>query len=169
MIMILGLSASTFTTLHVIISLIGIAAGLVVLYGMLNATPLPGWTAVFLAATVLTSVTGFFFPAAHILPSHIVGIISLAVLALALAALYLFHLHGAWRWIYVVSAMVALYFNCFVGVVQAFQKIPALHALAPTQSEPPFATAQLAVLAIFIVLGFLAVKRFHPAAGMTIG
>jgi hypothetical protein len=162
--MILGLSTSTFTTLHVIVSLIGIAAGLIVLYGMLNAKPLPGWTAIFLAATVLTSVTGFFFPAAQVLPSHIVGIISLVVLALALAALYLFHLHGAWRWIYVVSAMVALYFNCFVGVVQAFLKIPALHALAPTQSELPFAIAQLIVLALFIVLGFLAVKRFHPAA-----
>jgi hypothetical protein len=161
--MILGMSASTFTNLHVIISLIGIAAGLVVLYGMLEAKRMPGWTGVFLTATILTSVTGFFFPAAQLLPSHVVGIISLVVLAIALAALYLYHLAGAWRWIYVVCAVVALYFNCFVGVVQAFQKIPAVHALAPTQAEPPFLIAQLVVLAIFIVLGFLAVKRFHPA------
>jgi len=161
--MILGMSASTFTNLHVVISLVGIAAGLIVLYGMLEAKRLPGWTGLFLTATILTSVTGFFFPAEHLLPSHVVGILSLAVLALALAALYLYHLGGAWRWIYVVCALVALYFNCFVGVVQAFQKIPAVHALAPTQAEPPFLIAQLVVLAIFVVLGFLAVKRFHPA------
>jgi hypothetical protein len=160
--MILGMSASTFTNLHVIISLVGIAAGLVVLFGLLNAKVLPGWTGLFLTATILTSVTGFFFPAAHLLPSHVVGIISLVVLAIALMALYLYRLAGAWRWIYVVCAVVALYFNCFVGVVQAFQKIPAVHALAPTQAEPPFLIAQLVVLAIFIVEGFLAVKKFHP-------
>jgi hypothetical protein len=162
--MILGMSASTFTNLHVVISLIGIASGLVVLFGLLNAKALPGWTGLFLAATILTSVTGFFFPAAQLLPSHVVGIISLVVLAIALAALYLYRLRGAWRWVYVMSATVALYLNCFVGVVQAFQKIPAVHALAPTQAEPPFLIAQIVVLAIFIVLGFLAVKRFHPAS-----
>jgi hypothetical protein len=161
--MILGMSASTFTNLHVVISLIGIASGLVVLFGILNAKALPGWTGLFLAATILTSVTGFFFPAEHLLPSHVVAIISLAVLALALVALYLYRLAGAWRWVYVVTATVALYFNCFVGVAQAFQKIPAVHALAPTQAEPPFLIAQIALLAIFVVLGFLAVKRFHPA------
>jgi hypothetical protein len=147
---------------HVIVSLIGIVSGIVVLVGMLGARRMPGLTAVFLAATVLTSVTGFFLPAEHLLPSHVVGIISLVVLAIALVALYLRHLAGAWRWIYVVTAVVALYFNCFVGVAQAFQKIAALHALAPTQSEPPFMIAQLVLLAIFIVLGFLAVKKFHP-------
>jgi hypothetical protein len=161
--MILGMSAATFTNLHVVISLIGIACGLVVLFGMLNAKALPGWTGLFLAATILTSVTGFFFPAAHLLPSHVVGIISLVVLAVALVALYLYRLRGAWRWVYVVTATVALYFNCFVGVAQAFQKIPAVHALAPTQAEPPFMIAQIVLLAIFVVLGFLAVKRFHPA------
>jgi hypothetical protein len=147
---------------HVIVSLIGIVSGIVVLVGMLSAQRMAGLTAVFLATTVLTSVTGFFLPAEHLLPSHVVGIISLVVLAIALVALYLRHLAGAWRWIYVVTAVIALYFNCFVGVAQAFQKIAALHALAPTQSEPPFMIAQLIVLAIFIVLGFLAVKRFHP-------
>ncbi|HEV3184856.1 MAG TPA: hypothetical protein VGZ49_08235 [Xanthobacteraceae bacterium] len=147
---------------HVIVSLIGIVSGIVVLVGMLSAQRMAGLTAVFLATTALTSVTGFFLPAEHLLPSHVVGIISLVVLAIALVALYLRHLAGAWRWIYVVTAVIALYFNCFVGVAQAFQKIAALHALAPTQSEPPFMIAQLIVLAIFIVLGFLAVKRFHP-------
>jgi hypothetical protein len=147
---------------HVIVSLIGIVSGIVVLVGMLSAQRMAGLTAVFLATTVLTSVTGFFLPAEHLLPSHVVGILSLVVLAIALTALYLRRLAGAWRWIYVVTAVIALYFNCFVGVAQAFQKIAALHALAPTQSEPPFMIAQLIVLAIFIVLGFLAVKRFHP-------
>jgi hypothetical protein len=147
---------------HVVVSLIGIVTGIVVLFAMLGASRQPALTAVFLAATVLTSVTGFFLPAEHLMPSHVVGIISLVVLAIAIIALYLYRLAGAWRWIYVVTAVAALYFNCFVGVAQAFQKIPALHALAPTQSEPPFMIAELVVLVIFIVLGFLAVKRFHP-------
>jgi hypothetical protein len=147
---------------HVIVSLIGIVSGIVVLVGMLSAQRMAGLTAVFLATTALTSVTGFFLPTEHLLPSHVVGIISLVVLAIALVALYLRRLAGAWRWIYVVTAVIALYFNCFVGVAQAFQKIAALHALAPTQSEPPFMIAQLVLLAVFIVLGFLAVKRFHP-------
>jgi hypothetical protein len=147
---------------HVIVSLIGIVSGLIVLLGMLGARRMAGLTAAFLATTVLTSVTGFFLPAAHLLPSHVVGILSLVVLAIALVALYLRRLAGAWRWIYVVTAVIALYFNCFVGVAQAFQKIAALHALAPTQSEPPFMVAQLIVLAIFIVLGSWAVKKFHP-------
>jgi len=150
-------------TLHVVVSLIGIASGFVVLFGMLGARRLPGWTALFLATTVLTSVTGFLLPAEHFLPSHAVGIISLVVLALALAALYLYRLAGAWRWVYAVTATAALYFNCFVAVAQAFQKIAPLQALAPTQSEPPFLIAEIVVLAIFIVLGYLAVKKFHPA------
>ena len=147
---------------HVIVSLIGIISGIVVLFGMLNARRMPALTALFLATTVLTSVTGFFLPAEHLLPSHVVGIISLVVLAIALGAFYLRGLAGASRWIYVVTATAALYLNCFVGVVQAFGKIAALHALAPTQSEPPFVIAQLVVLAIFIVLGFLAVRKFYP-------
>ncbi len=162
--MILGMSTATFTTLHVILSLIGIVSGIIALFGMLGARRPSGWTALFLATTVLTSVTGFFFPRDHLLPSHIVGIISLVVLAVAMLALYIYHLAGAWRWIYVVSAVAALYFNLFVGVVQAFQKLPFLQPLAPTQSEPPFLVAQLVVLAIVIVLGILAVLRFRPAA-----
>ena len=129
---------------------------------MLGAKRLDGWTALFLATTVLTSVTGFFFPVTGFLPSHAVGILSLVFLAAALFAFYVYHLAGAWRWIYVVGAVVALYFNVFVGVVQAFRKVSFLEPLAPTQSEPPFLVAQLAVMAIFIVLGVLAVRRFHP-------
>lgn len=161
--MVLGMSLATFTLLHVIISLIGIATGLIVLFGMLAGKRLDGWTWLFLATTILTSVTGFFFPFDHLLPSHIVGIISLVVLALAVLARYAFRLSGAWRWIYVVTAVTALYLNCFVGVVQAFLKIPALTPLAPTQSEPPFQIAQGALLVLFIVLGFLATRRFHTA------
>jgi hypothetical protein len=160
--MILGMSADTFTLVHVVLSLVGIGSGLIVLFGMLGANRLDGWTALFLATTVLTSVTGFFFPVTGFLPSHAVGILSLVFLAAALLALYVYRLAGAWRWIYVVGAVVALYFNVFVGVVQAFRKVSFLEPLAPTQSEPPFLVAQLAVMAIFIVLGVLAVRRFHP-------
>jgi hypothetical protein len=160
--MIIGLSVGAFTTLHVIISLIGLAAGVLAAAAML-ADKRPGLeTAVFLCATVLTSATGFLFHSAKIGPPHIVGAISLVVLALACAALYAFHLKGAWRPVYVVTAFLALYLNAFVGVVQAFDKIGALKALAPTGSEPPFLVAQLVVLAAFVALGFLATKRFNP-------
>jgi hypothetical protein len=123
---------------------------------------LDGWTALFLATTVLTSVTGFFFPSDQLKPSHAVGIISLVVLAAALLGLYAYRLAGPWRWIHVAGAVVALYLNVFVGVVQAFQKIPLLTPLAPTQSEPPFLVAQVVVLAIFVALGVLTVRSFHP-------
>ena len=160
--MIIGLSVGAFTTLHVIISLIGLAAGVVAAAAML-ADKKPGIaTAVFLCATVLTSATGFLFHSAKIGPPHIVGAISLVVLAVACAALYGFRLKGVWRPVYVVTALLALYFNTFVGVVQAFDKIAALKALAPTGSEPPFLVAQLAVLAAFVALGVLATKRFRP-------
>jgi len=162
--MILGMSTSTFTLVHVVLSLVGIFAGLVVVFGMFGSKKLDGWTALFLATTVLTSVTGFFFPFDKILPSHIVGIISLVVLALAILALYALHLAGPWRWIYVVSAVLALYLNVFVGVAQAFQKLPFLASLAPTQSEPPFLIAQAVVLVIFVGLGIAAVRAFHPPA-----
>jgi hypothetical protein len=160
--MIIGLSVGAFTTLHVIISLIGLVSGVAVAAAML-ADKRPGlWTAVFLCTTVLTSATGFLFHSAKIGPPHIVGAVSLVVLAVACAALYGFHLKGVWRPVYVVTALLALYFNAFVGVVQAFDKISALKALAPTGSEPPFLVAQLVVLAGFIGLGVLATRRFHP-------
>jgi hypothetical protein len=164
--MMLGLSISAFTQLHVIISLLGIISGAIVLAGLLRSQYLDGWTAVFLVTTVLTSVTGFMFPFNGLLPSHVVGAISLVVLVAAILALYVYRLAGAWRWIYLSGALLALYLNVFVGVVQAFQKLAFLQPLAPTQSEPPFVAAQLAVLALFLWLGFLTVKRFHPQAGM---
>ena len=162
--MIFGMSVATFTIVHVVLSLIGIVSGIVVLFGMLSAKRLDGLTAIFLATTVLTSVTGFLFPSDHILPSHIVGIISLVALALAMLALYVYRLAGSWRWIYVAAAVVALYLNVFVGVVQAFQKLPFLTPLAPTQAEPPFLIAQTVVLVILVVLGGVALRRFHPEA-----
>ncbi len=162
--MILGMSTSTFTSLHVVISLIGIVSGAVVVLGMLANKRLDVWTAVFLATTVLTSVTGFLFHSASFGPAHVVGVISLVVLAVALLALYVNHLAGFWRWAYVVTAVAALYFNVFVGVVQAFQKLAFLQPLAPTQTESPFLIAQGLVLAIFVALGFGAVKRFDPEA-----
>ena len=159
--MTLGLSLSAFTTLHVVISLIGIASGFVVLYGMLGSQRLPGWTALFLATTILTSVTGFLFHSAQFGPPHFVGIISLVLLGFSVAALYAFNLAGPWRWIYAATATLALYLNVFVGVVQSFQKIAFLQPLAPTQSEPPFAVAQGLVLVIFLALTVLASKRLR--------
>jgi magnesium-transporting ATPase (P-type) len=153
------MSTAAFTTLHVIISLIGLGSGIVVVLGMCQGSRLPRWTALFLLTTVLTSATGFLFHSAFG-PPHVIGLISLVILAVASIALYVNHLAGAARWIYIVSAVLALWFNAFVGVVQAFQKLPALHALAPTQKEPPFFAAQLVVLALFAVITAIALKRF---------
>ena len=162
--MILGMSTQTFTVVHTALSLIGIVSGLVVMYGLLGGRRLDRWTAFFLLTTVLTSVTGFLFPFDHLLPSHKVGIISLVVLALAIPARYFFHLAGGWRRTYVLAAVLALYLNVFVLVVQLFLKVPALHAMAPTQQEPPFLIAQLIVLALFIWLAIAAVRRFREGA-----
>jgi hypothetical protein len=154
---------ATFTTVHVVISIVALLSGFIIAAGMLTGKRLPGWTALFLVTTILTSATGFLFPSTQLIPSHILGIISLAVLALAVIALYGFRLGRSWRWIYAITAIAALYFNAFVAVVQAFQKFAALKALAPTQSEPPFVAAQLVVLAGFFVLAFLAIRKFHPS------
>ena len=157
-----GIPTGLLLQIHVFISLIGILSGLVALYGLLTGRPFRGWTALFLAATVLTSVTGLPLPPFGFDPARAVGVTSLVLLAIAIAALYAFRLAGAWRWIYVGSAVAALYLNVFVGVTQAFQKLSFLQPLAPTQSEPPFVVAQLAVLAVFVALGVLATIRFHP-------
>jgi hypothetical protein len=157
--MILGMT--TYTFVHVAISLVGILSGLIVMFGLLAGKRLDGWTALFLVTTAATSLTGFGFPFVKLLPSHIVGVISLVVLAIAILARYAFHLSGAWRAIYVITAMIALYLNVFVLVVQAFLKVPSLHAMAPTGSEPPFLVAQVTVLVLFIVLTVLAVKKFR--------
>ena len=159
--MVFGMSLQTYTLIHVIISLIGIGSGSVVMYGMLTGKRLDGWTAVFLTTTVLTSVTGFGFPFKGVTPAINVGIVSLVVLAIAVVARYARHLAGVWRKTYVVTAALALYLNVFVLVVQSFEKVPALKAAAPTQKEPPFLVAQLAVLALFIVLTVFAAKRFR--------
>ena len=152
-----------YTIIHTLISFVAIFTGLIVLFGMLAGERLDGWTKWFLITTVLTSVTGFFFPFHGFTPAHGVGIMSLLVLAVAIFARYQRQLAGAWRWIYVVTAVIALYLNVFVGVVQAFLKVPALHVMAPTQTEPPFKLTQLVVLALFIVLGIVAAIRFRPA------
>jgi hypothetical protein len=152
-----------YTILHTLISFVAIFTGLIVLFGMLASERLDGWTKWFLITTVLTSVTGFFFPFHGFTPAHGVGIMSLLVLAVAIFARYPRQLAGAWRWIYVVTAVIALYLNVFVGVVQAFLKVPALHVMALTQTEPPFKLTQLVVLALFIVLGIVAAIRFRPA------
>lgn len=149
--------------IHVALSLIGILSGLVVAYGWLTGRPLAGWTALFLVTTALTSITGFPLQPFGLDPARVVGVISLVLLAVAALARYRFDLSGAWRAIYVGTACAALYLNVFVAVVQSFQKLPPIHALAPTQSEPPFLIAQVVVLAAFVVLGVIAALRFHPA------
>jgi len=160
--MIIGMSISAFTTFHVILSLIGIVTGLIVVFDMLGALKRDAWTALFLATTVATSATGFMFPSTGFDAARVVGVVSLVALAVTILALYVYHLAGAWRWIYVAGAVVSLYLNVFVAVAQAFQKLPFLHPLAPTGSEPLFVVAQVLVLAIFVVIGILAAKRFRP-------
>jgi hypothetical protein len=162
--MVLGMSLATFTLVHVIISLIGIVSGIIVMFGMLGARRLPGLTAIFLLTTILTSATGFLFPFTKILPSHIISALSLVLLAIACIALYGMKLSGAWRWIYALTALVSLYFNVFVLIIQSFLKIPVLHALAPSvpPSEPPFAAVQGIVLLFFVIVIVGAIRRFRP-------
>jgi hypothetical protein len=165
--MILGMSLSTFTMVHVVISLIAIVSGIIVMFGLLGSRRMPGLTAIFLLFTILTSATGFLFPFEKLLPSHMIGILSLALLAIACFALYGTKLAGAWRWVYVVTAMISLYLNVFVLIIQAFLKVPALHALAPSvpPSEPPFAILQGIVLLFFVIVIIGAVRRFRPMPG----
>jgi hypothetical protein len=151
-----------FTAIHVLLSLIGIVSGLVMLFGMRTGNLMNGWTLIFVITTLSTSVTGFLFPFHQFTPAIALGILSTFVLAVAIAARYFFHIARAWRWIYVVSVVAALYFNSFVLIVQAFLKVPALHTLAPTGTEPAFAVAQGAVLLFFVVAGFTDVRGFHP-------
>jgi hypothetical protein len=152
---------SAFTLFHVVLSLVGIGAGFVVVYGLLTSRRFDGWTMLFLATTIATSVTGFFFPFKEFLPSHAVGIISLFILAIAVLARYRFGLAGGWRRTYVITAVIALYLNVFVLIVQLFLKVPPLRAIAPTQTEPPFKIAQLAALVVFTVLTIRAALKFR--------
>ena len=165
--MILGMSLATFVQVHVVISLIGIVAGIIVMFGMLGSKRMPGLTALFLSTTILTSATGFLIPplvTEKFLPSHLFGFLSLGLLAVACFALYGKKLLGAWRWIYVLTALISLYLNVFVLVIQSFLKVPALHALAPSvpPAEPPFAIAQGIVLVFFVVAIIGAVRRYRP-------
>jgi hypothetical protein len=166
------MSLATFVLVHVVISLIGIAAGLIVMFGLLGSNRMSGLTALFLVTTILTSATGFLIPplvSDKLLPSHIIGLLSLVLLAIACFALYVQKLSGAWRWVYVLTAMISLYLNVFVLVIQSFLKIPALHALAPSvpPSEPPFAIVQGIVLVFFAIVIIGAIRRFRPPAVLT--
>jgi hypothetical protein len=155
------LDIKMFTISHVTISLLAIASGFIVVFGLISAKRLDGWTAFFLATTILTSITGFGFPIVGVTPGIVLGVISLVVLAIALYARYARHLMGVWRPIFVITAVLALYLNFFVLIVQSFQKVPALKTLAPTQSELPFVITQLVALAACIGLGFLATTGFR--------
>ena len=163
--MILGMSLSAFTTVHVIISLVAIVSGIIVMFGLLGSSRMPGLTAIFLLFTILTSATGFLFPFEKLLPSHMIGILSLVLLAIACIALYAMRLAGPWRWIYVVTALVSLYLNVFVLVIQGFLKIPALTAVAPGNppSGPVFAVVQGVVLLFFVLMIIGAWRRFRPS------
>jgi len=160
--MILDMSLSTYTSVHVVLSLIAIFTGFIVVFGLFASKKLKGMTAIFLLTSVLTSAGGFLFPNDRITPAIITGIVSLAVLLIAIVARYALHLSGASRGIYAVTAVIALYLNFFVLIAQGFAKVAALHSLAPTQKEPPFFIAQSIALALFIVFGVYAVKKFHP-------
>jgi hypothetical protein len=159
----------TFTLIHVVLSVVGIVAGLVVVGGLMAGVRLDGWTGLFLVTTVLTNVTGFGFPFRTLLPSHILGALSLLLLPVAIAARYWKHLTGAWRQVFVVTTVLALYFNVFVLLVQLFQKTPALIVLAPTQKEPPFLVTQLLVLALFVWLGRAAIRGFRVKSVARVG
>jgi len=159
----------TFTAIHVLISLIAIISGFAVIYGLLNAKSLDSWTLLFLFMTAATSVTGFFLPFHGLSPAIVVGMFSLIVIAAAIFARYVRRLGGIWRKIYVIAALLALYLNVFVLVAQSFQNVPALNALAPTQSEAPFLIAQLAVLLSFVALTGVALKRFREKSAQAAG
>jgi hypothetical protein len=158
---------TTLTLGHTVISIVAIAAGLVVVGGLIAGVRIDGWTGIFLVTTVVTSVTGFFFPFTQLLASHWVGIISLIILPVVIAARYWKHLVGPWRGIYVVGSVLVLYLNFFILIVQLFRRIPALIVAAPKQTEPPFVLTQLLVLALFAWLGFAAFRRFRPQAIVT--
>ena len=161
--MILGMSTELFTGIHVLLSLAGIATGFLVIFGMIGGKKLPSWTAWFFVTNILTDVTGFLFPFKGVTPGIIVGVLSLVALAVAMIAYYVRRLAGTWRASYVIAAAVALWFNVFVLIAQSFEKIPALKAIAPTQSAPPFGITQLAVMILMVVLTVVAYRRFRPS------
>jgi len=156
--------STAFVLFHTALSLIAIVTGLVVVRGLLRNDALNRWTSWFFVTTVGTTLTGFLFPFGGFTPAIGTGIVSTVVLAATIPARYTFHYAGPWRRVYVIGTVVSLYLNCFVLVVQAFLKVPALHALAPEGKEPPFAVTQMLVLLLAVVSGYLAVRRFRPVA-----
>jgi hypothetical protein len=164
--MILGLSTSAFTWFHTALSLVQLVSGIVVVIELMGSRSSRLWTAVYLVSAVATNATGFAFPVDKLLPSHAFGIVSLVLLLLVILARYTFHLAGAWRWVYALGIVITVYLDAFVAIVQAFLKLPALHAMAPTGSEPPLAIAQGILLVIFVVLAIAAVRTFRPAAAI---
>jgi hypothetical protein len=160
--MVLGLQLATFTFLHVLISLIGVASGFIVMVELLRSSYSGSWTAIFLATTIVTSASGFLFPFSKLLPSHIVGIVSLVLLAIALFSFYVQRMHGIWRQIYVLTAMLSLYLNVFVMIIQGFLKVPLLNSLAPTQTESPFLIVQGVTLVCFLAVIIVAAIRYRP-------
>ena len=161
--MILGMTLAQFTLFHVIISLIAIVAGIIVMFGMIESKRMSFLTAIFLLFTIATSATGFLFPFTDLLPSHKVGILSLVLLAIAVLALYAFKLRGGFRWIYAITALLSLYLNVFVLIIQSFLKVDTLKALAPTQTELAFLIVQGATMVVFVIFIYGAVRRFRPA------
>jgi hypothetical protein len=157
---------AAFTFFHVLLSLIGIGSGFVAAYGLVASKRFDNWTTLFLTTTIATSVTGFFFPFHHLMPGHVLGILSLLVLGIAVLARYRYKLAGGWRRTYAITAVIALYLNFFVLIAQLFQKVPALRAMAPTQSEPPFAVTQLIALVLFALLGTFAAIRFRTGIAL---
>jgi hypothetical protein len=160
----LGLSTGMFTTVHVLISLIGIGAGFIALGTMIANRWSSGWNTAFFSSTMVTSVSGFLFPIKSLTPGIVIGLISVAILLVALFSLYQRRLAGMWQRVYTISAAFALYLNVFVGVVQAFQKVPSLRAIAPTPSAGAFVATQCVVLLLFAVLTYLAAKRWAPVS-----
>ncbi|MDB5641114.1 MAG: hypothetical protein JWN07_431 [Hyphomicrobiales bacterium] len=161
------MSLSALTTFHTLISLIAIAAGAVAVTGLFRNGSFRRATHLFLATAVLTSLTGFLFPLNGVTPAVITGVLALGILALVLMAFYLFHLTGAWRWIFAIGMVASLYLLVFVGVAQAFQKIAFLNGFAPTQSETPFLVAQLVALVMFVVIGVLATRSYRPGPALS--
>jgi hypothetical protein len=149
-----------FTLIHVALSLVAWVAGIVVVRALLRGNDSGGWVPLFLVTAVATSATGFGFPFGKLLPSHIVGVVALAVLAVTILARYAFALAGPWRRIYAAGIVFSLFFDTFVLVAQAFGKIPPLHALAPTGNEPAFGAAEVVVLLLFVYLTVMAIRRF---------
>jgi hypothetical protein len=168
--MVLSISAETYTFLHVMIGLVGIGLGLVVMFRILTGRRLYRLPPLFFVATLTAILTGFGFPQTCLLPTHIIGILSIVVLAVTIPACCVFHREGVWRDVFVIGSATTLYLSIFVFLMKVLLKFPALHALAPTQRQkcPPFLISQFIILALFVAVTNLAIKKFHSDSGHTI-